>query len=274
MMPASDSGAGLVGDHAHGVVERVGLAVERGQGLAGAGAAHREMAAHLGGVEHVQRPAAIESDEIGDVDQRIDRPQADGGEAALQPWRRRPVVDAADQPQRKAAAERRRGAEVERRRARGREGALHRLDRRVLERADVGGGEVARDAVHAGAVGAVGRQVDLDHRIVEAGPARVACADRRIVRQLDDAVVIVGQLQLGFRAQHAAALDAADGADAERHVLARNEGAGRRRTRPSCRRGHWARRTRPAPDRRRRYRPCRPAAGRHWDAARPRSRAR
>ena len=99
---------------------------------------------------------------------------------------------------------------------------------RVLELAHVGGGEIARDAVHAGAVRPVRRQVDLDHRIAEAGPLRVGRADRRIVRQVDDAVVVVGQLQLGFRDQHAAALDAADGADAERDVLAGNEGAGRR----------------------------------------------
>ena len=40
--------------------------------------------------------------------------------------------------------------------------------------------------------------------------------------------MILGDLQFGRRAQHAAALDAADGADAERDVLAGNEGAGRR----------------------------------------------
>ena len=75
---------------------------------------------------------------------------------------------------------------------------------------------------------AVRRQIDLDHRIVEAGIFRVSLADRRVVRQIDDAVVIVGDLQLGFGDQHAAALDVADLADAERDVLAGNEGAGRR----------------------------------------------
>ena len=105
--------------------------------------------------------------------------------------------------------------------------ALHRLDARVLELPHVSGGEIARDAVHAGAVGAVRRQVDLDHGIVEAGPLRVVRPDRRIVRQVDDAFVVVGNLQLEFGDQHAAALDAADGADGERHVLAGDEGAGR-----------------------------------------------
>ena len=88
--------------------------------------------------------------------------------------------------------------------------------------------EIARDAVHAGAVLAVRRQIDFEHGIAEAGPFGIALADRRIGRQLHDAVMVLGDLQLGRRAQHAAALDAADGADAERDVLAGNEGAGRR----------------------------------------------
>jgi hypothetical protein len=39
--------------------------------------------------------------------------------------------------------------------------------------------------------------------------------------------MIVGDHQLGGRAQHASAFDAADGADRERNVLAGDEGAGR-----------------------------------------------
>ncbi len=56
----------------------------------------------------------------------------------------------------------------------------------------------------------------------------VTSADRRIGRQFHDAVMVFGNLQFGRRAQHAAALDAADGADAERDVLAGNVSAGRR----------------------------------------------
>ena len=107
----------------------------------------------------------------------------------------------------------RRLAEVELHRDRAGEFALDRLRRALLERADVGGGEVARDAVDAGAVRPVRREVDVDHRIVEAGVLRIALADRRVGRQVDDAVVVVGDLQLGLRHQHAAAFDAADGAD-------------------------------------------------------------
>ena len=82
--------------------------------LAVMGAAHDEIAGDLGGVEDVQRPAAVEGDVVGDVDQRVDRPQPDRQQPLLQPFRRRPVVDAAHQPEREAAAERRRVAEIER----------------------------------------------------------------------------------------------------------------------------------------------------------------
>ena len=123
-LAAHDAGerldAVVVGDHAHGVVERVGLAVERQQRLAVLGAAHDEIALHLRGVEHVQRPAAVVGDEVGDVDQRVDRAQADRRQPLLQPVRRRAVLDAAHQAQREGRAERRRRAEVERHRRPGR----------------------------------------------------------------------------------------------------------------------------------------------------------
>ena len=112
-----------------------------------------EIAAHFGGIEHVQRPAAVEGDEVGDVDQRIDRPQPDRGQPLLQPIRRRPVLDAAHETQRERRTQRRRGAELERDVHRTGKLALDRLDRHILEFPHVGGGEVARDAVHAGAIG-------------------------------------------------------------------------------------------------------------------------
>ena len=218
----------LVGDHAGGLIERVDLAVERQQRLAVLGAPDGEIAVDLGGVEHVQRAAAVEGDEVGDVDQRVDGPQTDRGEPLLQPVGRGSVLDALDQAQAESRAERRRRAEIERDLDRAGEGALHRLGRAVLEGADGCRAEIARDAVDAGTVRPVGREIDLDHRLADAGPFDIGLADRRIGGQFDDAVVIVGDHQLGRRAQHAAAFDAADGADRERNVLAGDEGAGRR----------------------------------------------
>ncbi len=218
----------IVGDHANQFVEGIGLAVERQQCFAGARTAHRQIAVHFRRIEHVERAAAVVGDEIGNIDQRIDRAEPDRGEPFLQPVRRRSVLDAAHRAERKARAQRRRRPEIERDVYRTGELALHRPDRRVLELAHIGCGKIAGNAVHAGGVGAVRGQVDLDHRIVEPGIVRVRLADRRIVRQIDDAVVIVGDLEFGFGDQHAAAFDVADLADAERDVLAGDESAGRR----------------------------------------------
>ena len=87
MMPAMRLDAVLVGDHDMLVVERVGAAVERQHLLAVPGAADGEIALDLGGVEDVQRPAAVEGHVVGDVDERVDRAQADrrAGAAASSP---------------------------------------------------------------------------------------------------------------------------------------------------------------------------------------------
>ena len=97
--------ATVIGDHADPGVERVGAAVERQQGLAVAGAAHHKMPVDFRGVEHMQRAAAVVGHEVGDIDQRIDRPQADRGEALLQPCRRWAILDPAYQAQRKAGTQ-------------------------------------------------------------------------------------------------------------------------------------------------------------------------
>ena len=175
----------------------------------------------------MQRARAVISDEIRDIDEPVDRPQTDRVEAALQPVRRRSVLHPAHEPQRKGGAERGGRAEIELDRDGARKLALHRLDGGVLERAHVGCGEVARDALHACAVRPVRREPDLDDGIVELRPFGIARADRRVVGQFDDALVVVGDLQLGRRTQHSAAFDAADGADRERHVLAGDERPGR-----------------------------------------------
>src|SRR5690606_38226645 len=80
-----------------------------------------------------------------------------------------------------------------------------------LEIADARGGEIARDTAHAGAVAPIGRQPDLDDRIVEAEDAGEGRTERRVGGQLDDALMLLGETQLAFRDEHAVALDAADG---------------------------------------------------------------
>ena len=66
-----------------------------------------------------------------------------------------------------------------------------------LELPDAGSGEVAGDAADAEAVGPVRRHLEVDDRVVEPQQRGIACADRRIRRQLDDAGMVLAQRQLG-----------------------------------------------------------------------------
>ena len=90
--------ARLVGDHRDLGIELVGPAVQRLEALAGAREAQAEIALELGRVEHVERAPEVHRHEVGDVDQRRDRPEPDRGQALLQPGRARPVAQAAEHP--------------------------------------------------------------------------------------------------------------------------------------------------------------------------------
>ena len=74
MIPAIEFDAVFVGDDDHALVEPIRPAVEGEHALAGAGAADGKIARDFGEVEHMQRPAAVERDVVGDVDKRADRP--------------------------------------------------------------------------------------------------------------------------------------------------------------------------------------------------------
>ena len=216
--------AGRIGDRAILRRDRVVLAVQRAERLAAPGPQRQHVAGELRHVEDMQRTAEIDGEEIGDVDQRVDRPQTDRGQPVLQPLRARPVAHVADG----AAEDPWTGlgpVDLPARAAAERGRHLARLPR--LQRADAGGGEIARDAAHGKAVAAVGRDADIDHRVVEPGPLRVGHADRRILRQVDDAGVVVAQAHLARGQQHARAAHAADFADLQRGVGAGNEAAGR-----------------------------------------------
>ena len=70
------------------------------------------------------------------------------------------------------------GLEIEVHRDGARTRAFDALDDVALEPAEPGRREVAGDAVDRGAVRAIGRQIDLDDRVVEAGITRVGHPDR------------------------------------------------------------------------------------------------
>ena len=119
----------------------------------------------------------------------------------------------------------------------------------------------------------VGRELEREQRVVELQHLAHVGAERRIGRQFEQAAVVVGQLQLARRAQHAEAVDAAQLADADLERLAVIAAAAtRRRPAPAargCRRAHSARRRRSAagrPSSARRHRRGTPAACRHSGA--------
>ena len=219
----------IIGDDGHGLVDGIGLAVQRHDLLAVARLAGDKCARQLGAIIDVQRPPEVEHDEIGDVDQCRNRLLPDGLELLLQPRRRRTIGDT-----RHGAAEEGRAA----RRIVGphlwpgaaarniETGNAIRLGKR-LQPADAQRRQITRDAAHAHAILAVGGDRHVEHRVADAGIIGIARADRRIGGQLDDAVMFFGQLQLAHRAHHAVRRDAANGGDLERDAAARHIGARR-----------------------------------------------
>ena len=218
----------------------------------------------------MQRPVDVEGQEIRDIDQCRNRPQPDRVEPLAQPARARPVFEAADM----AAEKQRTGfAVLDMDRDRRAEAAL---DGRRVERVQpphAGRREIAGDAAHAEAIGAVRRHLDVENRIVETDEARIRGADRRVGRQFDDPGMILAEAP-ARRPTSACRVRRRRGLSIP-EAASRSSGSSRRpdRTRPSCRCGRWVRRTplAPHPSQRRRGRR---AADRHWDAARPRRHGR
>ncbi len=121
------------------------------------------------------------------------------------PGRARAVAHAADEPaEEERARDRVRPGEMDGDRAG--EAARHRVRRQPrcwlrrviparmkrLQPPQPRRGEVAGDAAHAQAIGAVGGHLDLEHGIVEPDRAGEGGTDREVRRQLDDAFAILG----------------------------------------------------------------------------------
>ena len=143
---------------------------------------------------------------IGNVDQGRNRTLASAFKPVLQPGRAGAVLYAVD----RAAIKRRAPFRiVGTDRYRAGEAAGNLLHRDWLQLAESESGEIAGDAVNAHAIGPVGGNRHVEHRIgaVIFGKGH---ADRGFDRQLYDPVVIVAQSQFGDRAHHPVRLDPAD----------------------------------------------------------------
>ena len=221
----------VVGDHAHGVVDRVLLSVETVERFAGLTQPRADGAPELLRVVDMKWAATIDRDVVRHVDEGVDGAQADGGQPVLQPRRRRAVLDAGDD----AAGKRRAGGGgVLGERELDVDGALglafDGTERWLrLELAEAGGCQIARDAAHARAVRAVGREFHLDDRVRQSRHIDIARADLTCEArvEIEDAVAFRGEFEFGRRAQHAVRDDAAHRLLLQRDLRAGNIGAER-----------------------------------------------
>ncbi len=225
MFAAHDTADGLepvvVGNHHIVWTELVFTLIEGKDRFAFFRASHDEIALDFRRIEDVHRAALIEGHVVGNVDQCVDRAQADCQQALLHPLRAGAILHAAHDAKRKARAESRiikLQLDIDRRCALDLEARC----RPRLQRAETGGRQITCDAIDRGAIRTVRREVDLDDRIIKPGIGRERRADRRIFRQIDDAIVIVGYVEFLFGTHHAVAFDTADLADGKRHIDARN----------------------------------------------------
>ena len=170
----------------------------------------------------MRRAAIGQHHVIGDIDQGRDRALARAFQAVLQPLGRGGVSDARDN----AAIKRRATCGVigaDRQWAGETAGDMRRGDR--FQRAEPGGGQIARDPVKPHAIRPVGGDRHIEHRIA-ALIIGETLPDRRIAGQFKDPVVLIAQLQLADRTHHAVRFDPADCADLQFKPAARNHRAG------------------------------------------------
>ena len=189
-----------------------------------------QISGNLARIKHVKGAVAIIGEKVGDIDQRRDRPQANGAQPILKPFRRRAVFNTPD----KAAGKNLTaiGGCIFVNRHGDRAGELPfdmgRFDR--LHRAKPARRKIKGNTAYAQGIGAVGGDRDFDHRVDLGGVIDRKPVDKAFTYlargQLDDAVVFFAQLHFAFGTHHAIAFDATDFADADGAINAGHVNAG------------------------------------------------
>ena len=207
--------AAVVGDDGHVARERALLAVERGELLALLGGAHHDVAlavalGKLAQVKGVQWLAREVHHVVGDVHDVVDGSATGGDDTASQPLGAGADLHAANDARHVAAAEL--GGvdahvhEVGRART-----FLARNGRQLDVRVLVQHGTHLGGHAHVGeAVGAVGRDLAVEHDVARAVVLRERHAHGGVRRQNHDAGVIAAEAKLALGAVHAAGLHAAE----------------------------------------------------------------
>ena len=229
-----------VGDHADFVVQGHGVAIEQLEHFTRPAPAHHELVMDLVQVEDVARLPGLEHHIVGDVHQCGDRALPAARQALDHPGRGLGLgVDVADDPAREPATQvwcfdlDRQHRVV---------GHSHRRHCRQVQRRAGQCRHLARDAQHRQRMTQIGRELEREQAVVEPEPIADVCAQWRVGRQLQQAAMVVAQLEFSRRAQHAVALDAAQlaHADAESGISAfrwRQAGANHRQRHADARTG-------------------------------------
>ncbi len=199
-----------VGDDQHRLVQLVGLAVQRGQRLAGVRPAHDDgLVLHLGKVEGVHRVAGLQHHEVGDVHDVVDGPYARAVQVFPHPLGAGADLHVGDDPRAVAGAK----------------GLVPHLDLRVVGKRPLAGlldGDLGHHEVllqhragfpgqppHAQAVGPVGQYLKVDDVVAEAEDFLHVGAGGHVLGDFDDPGVADvrvqprGHVQLWAGAQHA-----------------------------------------------------------------------
>ena len=191
--------AGVVGDEQVVGVETALHVVEGGQRLARLRPPHHDGPGQPRRVVGVQRLAQLEHHVVGDVDDQRDGAHPGPEQPPLHPPRRRrrrvDPVDAAGHEAQAAVVGQRDGPPVTL-------GGGHRHAARGVDVVHVGGdGELARQPAHGERVAAVGRDVQLDHRVVRPDQReRLVAGLGGVRRQHEDAGVVGPDAELAHRA--------------------------------------------------------------------------
>ena len=205
--PGDAQGPVLVGDDEDVRREDPLHTIERLEGFTGSRATgHERVAPQPIGVVRMQRLSQLEHHVVRDVHGVVDRPHARGDQSLLHPGRRRPDRDIREVRGPEAPAPvgifdayiQLRPVEVV--------SQLRHL--RLAERDALQRGQLPRDADDPHAVGAVRLELDDEHRVAEGVGERLPHGERPV--EDEDAVVILSESELLFRAHHAFADDAAD----------------------------------------------------------------
>jgi len=219
-------GALCIGDDQHVRRQLPLLSVQRDNALAGARPARFDAPfGHLCRVEGVQRLAVFQHDEVGHIDHVVDRADARRHQAVLQPLGGRPDAHAPDVSGRVMRAQIRIGhgdghrprdvvpflAEFRFRQAYGTPCQRRRF---------VG------HAQHAEAVRPVGRQLQLQHRVVQFQQLHYVGSDFRTFRKHQDAFLLLLRKELDIEAELARGADHPLGFDAAKRRLFDADAAG------------------------------------------------